>query len=161
MGLLLVLIALLITAPAKAQEITIQTAAPSQELLWKANSLENQTKFQPKDKQDWNAVAAAYKAAADLGHPDAMADFARIIAYLGRSEEAEIWYKKSADEGSTVGQYAYGTVLYLKDKKNCPKTVELYKRAAENGNLDGIAALSWFYKDGICGVVPRSEAKNI
>lgn len=143
-----------------AQPLTIQTAAPSQELLWKAEALENKTKYLPKEQQDWNAVASAYKAAADAGHPDAMAFYARTLYFLGKTAEAEVWFKKSADEGSTFGQFNLGSILYNKSQANCPQTINLYKKSADNGNPDAIAALGYFYKDAICGRVPKSEIEK-
>lgn len=158
--LVLVLTFSLFCVKAQAQELTIQTAAPSQELLWKAEALENKTKYLPKEQQDWNAVASAYKAAADAGHPDAMAFYARTLNFLGKTAEAEVWFKKSADEGSTFGQFNLGSILFNKSRANCPQTVYLYKKSADNGNPDAIAALGYFYKDAICGPVPKPETEK-
>ncbi len=158
--LILVLIFGLYCANAQAQELTIQTADPSQELLWKAEALENKTKYLPKEQQDWNAVASAYKAAADAGHPDAMAFYARTLNFLGKTAEAEVWFKKSADEGSTFGQFNLGSILFNKSPANCPQTIYLYKKSADNGNPDAIAALGYFYKDAICGRVPKFETEK-
>ena len=59
-------------------------------------------------------------------------------------EKAVEWYRKSAEQNDSRGQYALGTMYEdgLVVPKDYEKAVEWYRKSAEQGNTDG-TTITW------------------
>ena len=138
---------------AMAQPV-VQVAAPSQEALWEADNLYFKTMQLPKEQQDWQKVALAYKKSADMGHPEAMRKLGDIYARLGNKTDADKYHamadaeferiKKSADDETAT----YQLILNSED---CAAPRDKFEKLAKEGTIHFNTRLGEIYTTGKCG----------
>lgn len=127
---------------------TIQTAAPSQELLWQAEAAERAEYAKPIETRNFQKAKDLYLKSAEAGHPEAMYQLGKLEISLKNIEIGNKWVEKSAQNGSPRGALEYGYYAII-NLKNCEEGLKYYIISAKY-YAPANAALGNYYFDGKC-----------
>lgn len=91
-------------------------------------------------------ILGSLSEAAKLGYPPAQAKLGDILAFesygiQGRQDEGVAMLQAVANRGHSIGQITYGTYLLI--KKRYAEAIEMYKRSADQGDLEGEARMGY------------------
>jgi len=100
------------------------------------------------EKEDLEAAAKCFLAAAEQGSTDAMLLYAGNCLWKGKGVEkdekaAMEWLKKAAEAGNATAQAFYGNALMSQGRKS--EGIELMKQSADNGDVLGLFFLGGIY----------------
>lgn len=105
------------------------------------------------------AAMGHYTMAADAGSAEGQARLAWILDQSEQNEEAVKWYRASADQGHSGGQYGLGE-MYAKGEgveKDESLAVEYFVLAADNGHAQSQRVLINAYEKGLLGLTVDLE----
>jgi TPR repeat protein len=110
---------------------------------------------------DFVTAVAAFRKAADAGHPEAQAILGSILDAAEQDEEAVAYYQMSAATGNLNGIVGLAGMLLTGDgvKKDFQQARKLFTRAAEAGHKVAILAVAGMFIDPSSDI-PDSERKG-
>jgi hypothetical protein len=86
---------------------------------------------------------AAWRRAAEAGHPDAMTNLAALLDRLGRIVEVERWYRRAAEAGHPGGMYNLGLLRFERgDAESLREAEQWWRTAAQAGDPGALYSLS-------------------
>jgi|GEM_PF-5390576 TPR repeat protein len=115
------------------------------------------TRALPAMRRNWYEVVSKYRLAADLGHAGAMFRISNAYVVMNDEAQAATWLRRSAQAGSTSGQYFLAASI-ARNPNNCAEARTWLERAAAQGYAHAMGTLGQYYANGTCGPVDNTKA---